>query len=127
MRLVESDIAVGVRDHWQDFFQEDPDILPDPQEQYSEVQPPRVLTATYNLCSLRLTLHKAHHLVKFDGDFLDDGDRQASKRIYRVGQREKSFVWRFITKDNTEEPVPLSAHDVLRHILLCMKGQQIVL
>ena len=66
--------AVDMRDRWQDFFQEDPDILPNLQEQYPEVQPPRILIATSNLCSLGLTLHEAHHLVKFDVDFLDEAD-----------------------------------------------------
>ena len=56
-----------------------------------------------NLCSFGLSLHKAHCLVKFEGHFFDSGDRQALKRICRVSKREKSFVWRFITKDNTEE------------------------
>lgn len=96
-------MAVDERDRWQDFFQEDPVVLPELQELYPAYKPPRILVATSNLCSLGLTLHKAHHLVKFDVDFLDGGDRQAMKRIYRIGQKEKCFVWRFITNDNTEE------------------------
>ena len=47
---------------------------------------------TSNLYLLGLTLHRAHHLVKFDVDFLDGGDRQILKRIYRIGQKEEGFV-----------------------------------
>ena len=47
---------------------------------------------TSNLYLLGLTLHRAHHLVKFDVDFLDGGDRQVLKRIYRIGQKEEGFV-----------------------------------
>ena len=67
--------------------------------------PPRVLVAISNLCALGLILYKAHHLVKLDVDFLDGGDRQALKRIYRIGQTEICFVWRFFTEDNTEEAI----------------------
>lgn len=64
-----------------------------------------VLTATANLCALGLTLHCAHHLVKLDVDFLEGGDRQALKRIYRIGQLSICYVWRFITTNNTEDCV----------------------
>ena len=96
-------MAVEERDLWQDLFQEDPDILPNLLETHPQHEIPRILVATSNLCSLGLTLHKAHHLVKFDVDFLDGADRQALKRIWRIGQKERSFVWRYITTDNTEE------------------------
>lgn len=96
-------MPVEERDRWQDFFQEDPQVLPELQAEHRDVVPPQILVATSQLCSLGLTLHKAHHLVKFDVDFLDGGDRQTMKRIYRIGQKQRSFVWRFITTDNTEE------------------------
>ena len=76
----------------QDSFQEAPDIPPDLHEQYPKVQTPRILVKTSNLYSLGLTLHKAHHLVKFDVDFLIGGDRQVLKTIYRIEQKEESFV-----------------------------------
>nr|AUW31013.1 hypothetical protein [Cladonia uncialis subsp. uncialis] len=102
-KLIDSTMNPEKRDYWQDLFQEDPDIIPNLTKQNPDDEPPRILVATTALCGLGLTLHKAHHLVKFDVDFLDGGDRQAVKRIYRIGQKYKSFVWRFITTDNTEE------------------------
>ena len=36
-------------------------------------------------------------------DFLDGSDREALRRTWRIRQQEKSFVWRYITKGNTEE------------------------
>lgn len=102
-QLISGDMATEERDRWQDLFQEDPDIMEELLAAYPNDKPPQVLTATANLCSVGLTLHKAHHLVKLDVDFLDGGDRQALKRIYRIGQRYKCYVWRFLTTDNTEE------------------------
>ena len=62
-------MAVEERDRLQDLFQEDPDILPNLLETHPKHEIPRILVATSNLYSLGLTLHKAHHLVKFDVDF----------------------------------------------------------
>ena len=85
-RLIENDKVIDVRDGWQDFFQEDPETLPDLQEHLiPEVRPPYVLVATANLCALGSNLHKTHHLVKFDVDFEDGGDCRALKRTDRVG------------------------------------------
>lgn len=90
------------RDKWQDLFQEDPDVVERIEPFATQDQRPVVLMATANLCAMGLNLHRAHHLVKLDVDFLDGGDRQALKRIYQIGQLLICYAWRFITTDNTE-------------------------
>ncbi|KAL9635529.1 MAG: hypothetical protein Q9204_002594 [Flavoplaca sp. TL-2023a] len=101
--LFASTVSQSSRDWLAVAFQEDPDLTVGITPQPTAETTPFFLSGSSETIGLGLTLTRAHHLIKLDVDFLYGQDRQIVKRIWRIGQRQECFVWRFITIDNTEE------------------------
>ncbi|KAL8925322.1 MAG: hypothetical protein Q9208_003612 [Pyrenodesmia sp. 3 TL-2023] len=100
-----SSTSFPVRERMQLAFQEDPTLMANAKPPISNDEKARALLASSGVAGVALTLHRAHHLVKVDPDFLDGQDRQVINRVWRIGQDSKCWVWRFITADMFEEVI----------------------
>ena len=82
-----------------------PDLIDYNIEQFQSNNINRVMVATMQKMGTGITLNRAHYAIFIEEAWTDGDQLQSEDRIHRIGQKEKVFIYRLVTKDTYDERV----------------------
>ena len=81
------------------------DLIESRKQLFQESNDFRVMVATMDKMGTGHTLNRAHYAIFIDQAWTDGNQTQCEDRIHRIGQNNKVFIYRLVTKDTFDERV----------------------